>query len=794
MSTPSPWLEPLRLRGWFVRMSFHTKFWVVGMLVATPLCMLAGFAAAQFHHEARVTQARAESLERASRARDLIESLALHRGLTASVLAGAEGFSGSLVEQQALVQERLARVLDRLPTDGSRPDLPSHSAIGQEVRALLTLPDAREPKRNFERHNRVIDELVVMLTRTGYRGATTNGPELAGAYELAFVSLPSLVESLGRQRGWGSAVLQQRQFDPGEVATHLLLAGAVVQRLDLLRADAHAMAELEKLWQHEPGTLASAVARLRTALVEAEVFSQRSVALVLMRSADEGLAAQHFADGTAAIDRLLLTAREITNHLQQGTVQRQQRAEALRAVSAAALVIMLLGLALVYREFSLSTVQRLKRLAQASGRLAAGEFGEHVAVDGSDEIAALAEALDAMRLRLRQAVDDSANAMAARSAERTRTEFVARWSHDLRTPLSAVLGFARVLREGAAGRLNAEQLADLARIQTAAEHLLALVDDVLAVSSAEWREAELKRQPLNVPALLRDATDLLQPQARARGIRVGLQLPPALPPVLADRTRLLQVLANLVGNAIKFNTDQGFVTLAAQAEGEQLRIDVVDGGPGIDPALLPRLFTPFERLDAPRRGVPGSGLGLVTVKRLVEAMQGRIAVQSQLGEGTRFSLWLPLAHTEAEPSASSPGAVSGPAAAAPPPRGRSGLRLSGRLAYVEDNATNVELLRAMLALRSDIVLTAFGDGASALASDERFDLWVLDHQLPDTDGIALLAALRQQRGHHLPAVLFTADVQPQRREAALAAGFAECWNKPLSLDLLETSLLRLWPR
>ena len=758
-----------RLRGWFVRMSFRTKFVVVGLLVAGPLCALAGYAAAQFHHQVQVTHERAEALERAARARDLIEALALHRGLTATLLAGGEGLSSRLVQQQQRVEQGLLRLLERLPADEAEADTPPRDALAREVRALMAVPDALEPQRNFERHNRVIDQLLVLMHRTGTRGATSNGPSLAGAYDMAFVGLPMLVESIGRQRGWGSAVLQQAQFSDAETARHLMAAGAVALRLELLEADTRALAELERLLTAEGGAAGAVPQRLREALGEVEVFSQRSIAKVVSRQGGDEAALQHFAEGTVVIDRLLEVSRDITAQLQARTAAQQARAERLRLASVAALVLVVLLLALVYREFEHTTVRRLQRLKHASTRIADGQFEDSVSVEGSDEIASLADALDAMRRRLRQAVADSATALAARESERARTEFLARWSHDLRTPLAAVMGFARMLGERDSGQLSSGQQADLHRIQTAADHLLRLVDDVLAISSDELRAETLSLEDLDPAPVAADALALNLPEATRRGVQLRNQLGP-LPAVAADRTRLLQVLGNLVGNAVKFNHDGGWVELRGAVEGPWLRLDVVDGGPGVAPEQLPRLFQPFERLDAEARGIAGTGLGLATSRRLVEAMQGRIEARGTPGSGLTVSLRLPL---------------GGAAPAAPE-------RLQGRVAYVEDNETNVELLRAMLAARTGLALTVFADGAAALAAPPGpgFDLWIIDRQLPDTDGLALLAALRQRHGPGLRAVMFTADALPQRRDEALAAGFIDCWTKPLSLGELEAALRR----
>jgi signal transduction histidine kinase/CheY-like chemotaxis protein len=591
--------------------------------------------------------------------------------------------------------------------------------------------------------------------------------------------MPMLVESLGRQRGWGSAVLQQEQFSDSEVARHLMLAGAVAQRLELFEADRRSLAELDRLLQSQGQGAGAAERLLRNAVAEAEVFSQRSLAQVLSRAGGSTTAAQHFAEGTTAIERLLAGSREVTRLLQVRTAHQQARAAAWLRVAQAALLLLLLVLAAVYLAFERTTVQRLLTLKAASGRIAAGDFDDRVAVEGSDEIAALARALDTMRQGLRQAVDDRANALAERETERERTEFLARWSHDLRTPLAAVLGFARLLGNPQHGALSAAQQADLERIETAAEHLLQLVDDVLAVSTQALREAAPLATPLALAAPVHDALTLLEPEAAARGVSLQAQLPPNLPAAQADRTRLVRVLGNLVANAVKFNQRGGWVRVSAALEGTELRIDVADNGPGIAVADQPRLFKPFERLDAGARGVPGTGLGLATVRRLLESQGGRIALTSPAlaaGGGCTFSVWLPQASA---------------GAAAPAER----IHTTGhKLAYVEDNPTNVELMRAMLAVCGHDGLVVCPDGASALraaGTGEHFDLWIIDRQLPDSDGLQLLAELTRRLGQRPHAVLFTADAMPERRQQALDAGFADCWTKPLALESLQAGLARL---
>jgi signal transduction histidine kinase len=754
----------------FVRLSFRVKFLVVGAVIAGPLCTLAGFVAAHYHDQVVVARDRAAMLERGVQARDLAIALALHRGLTASVLAGGEAASRRLVEQQQRVRQQLDLVLEGFAGNGWQALGPTDpAALRREVLALMELPDAGDPARNFERHKAVIDEVLAVVYRVGTRGAASNGRDAATLYDLAFVSLPLLVEDLGRQRGWGSAVLTQQAFTPEDLNRHLMYAGAVAQRLGFLRTDARAVARATQLLAAEPNA-----PKVEDALIEAEVAALRSIDRVLERSQVDGAAALHFSEMTIGIDRLSAVTERLTHKLLQSTQREIDRAEIGRGAALASLAILVLALTLIYREFERTTVQRLSLLETSSRRLARGDFDNTVRVEGSDEIAALAEALDAMRRRLREAVAENALTLATRESERSRADFLARWSHDLRTPLSAVLGFARLLGERDDGHLSGTQQSDLARIQTAGEHLLRLVDDVLDIARQEHHQLLLRSDDVDAVAVASDAVDLTLGEARRLGVQVRKPQPAGeLPMVRADRTRLLQVLGNLVGNAIKFNRPHGWVEVSVASDEGRLRIDVADSGAGIAPDLLPRLFRPFERLDAEARGVAGTGLGLATARRLVEAMGGGIGVRSVPGEGACFSVWLPQSPATAD------------AGRAGPPQ-----TLSGRIAYVEDNETNAVLMRAMIEARSQADLKVFGSAEQALASREPFDLWIIDRHLPGTDGLELMAQLQARRGP-IRAVMFSADALPEHRDQALAAGFLEHWTKPISVDALEAALRRL---
>ncbi len=232
---------------------------------------------------------------------------------------------------------------------------------------------------------------------------------------------------------------------------------------------------------------------------------------------------------------------------------------------------------------------------------------------------------------------------AAELASKAKSEFLSRVSHELRTPLNGVLGFGQLLRADAA-QLSPQHATWVAHIETSGRHLLRLVDEVLDLSRIEAGGLKLDEQRFELDRLIQDCEQELKATADAQQVEVKVEALPARTAWRGDVQRLRQVLTNLLSNAIKYNRPRGEVRIDAQASGDSgVRLEICDTGIGIDADQQRQLFQPFNRLGRERSSIPGTGLGLVVVKQLVEAMGGSIAVESRPGEGTCVTLDLPLA-------------------------------------------------------------------------------------------------------------------------------------------------------
>ncbi|MFO1339266.1 MAG: ATP-binding protein [Burkholderiaceae bacterium] len=396
--------------------------------------------------------------------------------------------------------------------------------------------------------------------------------------------------------------------------------------------------------------------------------------------------------------------------------------------------------------------------------------------------------------RIEQAVAEAAR-RSAEGANRAKNAFLSRMSHELRTPLNAVLGFAQLLETASQPDLPATQKRWATQIRQAGDHLLAMINEILDLSRIESDTMALSIKSLSVEAALGEALSLVEQRAQQRGVQLQVERAPDADWLRGDATRVRQILANLLSNAVKYNRHGGRVDVRARRAGEQIEIAVHDDGIGMSEAQLAQLFQPFNRLGRESTGVEGTGIGLVISRRLAALMGGELRVTSTVEQGSTFTLALPVGKPLAPPPPDAPPLPTSLPSSQPSSPPGAGGRVQ-RVHYVEDNAVNLDIVRAALATLDGVELQATARGDQALAAllspqSPAPDLILLDLHLPDVDGLVLLRRLKAEPATRaIPVVVVSADALAVRIEQAMAAGASEFLTKPLDIAQLRRVLRR----
>ena len=377
---------------------------------------------------------------------------------------------------------------------------------------------------------------------------------------------------------------------------------------------------------------------------------------------------------------------------------------------------------------------------------------------------------------------------AAEKANRAKTGFLSAMSHELRTPLNAILGFAQLIDSGTP-LPTPSQKRNLDQILKAGWYLLELINEILDLALIESGKVTLSREPVSLVEVMLECRAMIEPQAQKRGI--GMTFPRFEIPyfVKADRTRVKQVLINLLFNAIKYNRPGGTVAVeCALSPPNSIRISVRDTGAGLAPEQLAQLFQPFNRLGKEASVEEGTGIGLVVTKQLVELMGGAIGAESAVGAGSVF--WIELSLTTAPQLA----AREAERAALVRPQLPDGTPLR-TLLYVEDNPANLDLVEQLVARRSDLRLLSAANGSLGIefARAYRPEVILMDINLPGISGTEAMRILRADPATaHIPIIALSANAVPRDIEKGLEAGFFNYLTKPIKvnqfMDALDVAL------
>jgi len=584
----------------------------------------------------------------------------------------------------------------------------------------------------------------------------------------------------------------------------LVDASAGLERRAHLLADLYAGAIAVSVWEYDKAATEAQLLPLKTELPEfqdVDVVEPEGNAFVTL-GADAPAGTTVSAEAEIHYDGKLIG--QLRLDLSKSILEADRAAHLNRLLATAAIMSSTL---LIFTLFTLGLVIRpLTRITPLMRSFAAGALDRSVPyLERDDEVGAMARALDVFRdtaqrrriaereLKTRSEELDRLNQDlrrardAAEAANRVKSDFLAAMSHEIRTPLNGIIGMLHLL---AGSPLDASQREKLEILERSAQSLLALLNDILDIAKIEAGRIDLHIAPFSLRELLSNLATLWQPSVQAKGLTLALKIGANVPPLLlGDANRLGQVVANYLSNAVKF-TERGGITLSADAAEVgpglcEASITVKDSGIGIAPETRKRLFQKFTQAEIAASRPGSTGLGLAISKELIHLMNGEVGVESTPGEGSTF--WLRLRCSVAEATPPAPTAADAETLLADP-----GTRKL-RLLIAEDNAINQRVLSAMLDMAGhSYAIAQDGREALDLVQRERFDLVLMDVQMPEMDGPAAARAIRALGGVYatIPIVALTANAMPGDEESYRAAGMDHYLSKPFTPDELSVALRR----
>ncbi len=366
----------------------------------------------------------------------------------------------------------------------------------------------------------------------------------------------------------------------------------------------------------------------------------------------------------------------------------------------------------------------------------------------------------------------------AEAANNAKSYFLANMSHEIRTPLNAIVGFSQILlKEGKENVRKSKFIQFLKNIKASAENLSELINNILDLSKIEAGKISISEEDLNLKLLVQGIYHINKAQAIQKGIRFNYDFAPDLPKVVrSDRTKLNQILMNLVSNAIKFTSQGKTVRIRALRKDDFILFQVKDEGIGISKDRHESIFESFEQADSSTtRNYGGTGLGLAIVKRVSELLGGEIEIQSELGKGSVFSVKIPLVETDAQLSVQKTVDWND-----------FHFSKDNKILMIEDNAMNQEMVRALFyELGMDVEIAGDGKLGVKMAMELEPDLILMDMHMPEMDGLEATRQIRDlPRGKEIPIVALSADAFSQQQNEALKAGVSAYLTKPLDVNKL----------
>lgn len=765
----------IRLMHW---LKYPQKFLIVGVILTLPLIVVIWQFMSGINQDIEFSTTERIGLDYIDPLVDFLLGVERHAALQSAVLAGSNVADALLEQEYRVLEDITIRNVNRIDAElGDRLNLTNEwdmlrTEWEQLNAATLT------PAENAAAHEALITKTLALITVVGNNSNLILDPDLDSYYlmDALINKLPLLSDYTSRVRTVGAGLVTRGTMTIEDRTREVILISLIRNLLNQIGEGYTFSFEAEPSLRE---TLEVRIVGMNTAVedyltvIENQIRTVRTLPGGNARLNSEERGAK-LPEYIAIADRAVNTSFELYGPTAKALdALLAQRIDGLVFQRNLVLIVWVIAIAIavyLFTAFYLAVRQTIGTLEHASHRMVSGDMSGDIALANRDELAQVALAFNNIAKELVTARDQ------ALEANRAKSTFLANMSHELRTPLNAVIGYAELLEEEAGDEGMDHYVPDLQKIQSAAKHLLALINDILDFSKIEAGKMELHLENIELAKMMDEITTTIMPLMEKNGNRLEAEIDPNLGVMFADLTKLRQVLFNLLSNASKF-TERGTVTLTARrvvnGSEDHVLFSVRDTGIGMTPEQIGRLFKEFSQADtSTTRKYGGTGLGLAISKRFCQMMGGDITVDSEMGNGSVFTVQLPSIVVKSDAPASNGAMMT---------LGQPGQR--GTVLVIDDDPQVRELLKRFLEKEGfQVEQASNGKDGLKMARELHPHAITLDVMMPGMDGWAVITALKADpKLSAIPVIMLT---MVQDKNMGYALGAQDYLTKPIDRDKL----------
>ncbi len=765
------------------RLKYPQKFLLIGLLFLLPLIVVMTQFLSKINEDIDFAAKERLGLIFNAPVMNFLQYVQQHASLKMAVLNGDRSFDAALAEAEQAADAAINAVdgVDRQYGDVLETNA-AWAGIKTKWASLKKASPGMNPATSASSYADITDDLLKLIVISGNSSNLILDPDIDSYYLMDTVinKLPPLSEYLSQIRSYGTASLVTKKVTSEDVTRLTILSGLVTNNLEYnIQGFGYAFdlnSEVKTLLQEDVNAYKKSVST---------ILDQMNTEIARPGATRDNMTASAIYDASSTpIDEIHSFYDKVNSALDDLLVARVGRFETRRGWVTVFTLIALVATVYLMIGFYLAVKQTIAGLDEATQRMVNGDMNYRFNSSSRDELAQVAVSFNNIASELMVARDQ------ALESNRAKSTFLANMSHELRTPLNAIIGYSELIEEEMVDEGNDEFIPDLKKIQTAAAHLLTLINDILDLSKIEAGKMELFMEAVDIPTMVKEVTTTILPLIEKNGNRLEVNCPDWVGAMQTDLTKTRQILFNLLSNASKF-TLKGLVKLEVDRRVENgdevIAFTIADSGIGMTSEQLIKLFKDFSQADSSTtRKFGGTGLGLSISRRFAQMLDGDIAVTSQISVGSSFTLKLPVNREQ----------IPVPVEPAPTliPRKRIGKTqpmhaFAGTLLVIDDDPNARELINRFMLKEGYNVYTADdGEMGLRMARELRPDVITLDVMMPRMDGWSVLNALKSDpQLASIPVIMLT---MVSDQNMGFALGAADYVTKPIDRDRLVKILKR----